>query len=152
MRPIIVCLLVFLQLGCTNHDIDMQGFGDDVTIVSLNGTWEVLSFENYADDSREFKTEENSDGLDIVITFDDTKTPHELSGKNTRNSIVGNFEYPGKKKFKLTSYFSTEVGQPVWADKFNEALSSGEIGFKINRAELRMYYDGGAKSVTFTRK
>lgn len=152
MRTVLICLLIFAQLGCADHDIDMQLFVDDVDIVSMNGTWEVLSFENYADKSREFKTEENSDGLDIVITFDDTKTPHEFSGNNTRNSVVGTFVYPMTRKFKVITYFSTEVAQPIWGDKFNEALASGEMEFKVNKTELRLFYDSGARSVTLSRR
>ena len=152
MRTVLICILIFAQLGCANHDIDMQLFVDDVDIVSMNGTWEVLSFESYADKSREFKTEENSDGLDIVITFDDTKTPHEFSGQNTRNSILGTFVYPTTRKFKAITYFSTEVGQPAWADMFNEALASGELDFKVNKTELRLFYNSGMRSVTFSRR
>jgi K+-transporting ATPase A subunit len=44
------------------------------------------------DDPVETKTQQNSLGLDIIISFDDTSDPHKMSGKNTTNTIYGEFE------------------------------------------------------------
>ena len=97
------------------------------------------------------RTQEDSRGLDIIIKFDDTKDPNELSGTNTTNTVFGEFEYFGTRKFKVNNYGTTEVAQPVWADKFNQAIIDGEVNFKINVTGLRIYYDNDAKSVTLTR-
>jgi hypothetical protein len=151
IRTLTIALL-FGQLSCSTNDTDINSFADDSSINTLNGTWKVISFENYTNDSREFKNQENSRGLDIIITFDDTKDPNELSGTNTTNTVLGEFEYIGTRKFKTMNYKTTEVAQPVWADKFNQAILDGEVNFKINLVLLRIYYDNETKSVTLTKE
>ena len=148
----IIGLVLFGQLSCSNEDLDIKSFSDDSSISTLNGSWKVLSFENYTDNVREFKNQENSRGLDIIVNFDDTKDLNKLSGKNTTNTVFGEFEYIGTRKFKINNYVTTEVAQPVWADKFNQAILDGEVNFKINVTGLRIYYDNETKSVTLTRE
>lgn len=147
-----IAFVLIGQQSCSNEDLDIKSFNDDASVTTLNGTWRVLSFENYTDNIREFKNQENSRGLDIIIKFDDTKDPNELSGKNTTNTVFGEFQYIGTRKFKVINYGTTEVAQPVWADKFNQAIIDGELNFKINVAGLRIYYDNETKSVTLTRE
>ena len=149
---VIIGLALFGQLSCSNEDLDIKSFNDDSSITTLNGKWKVLSFENYTDNIREFKNQENSRGLDIIINFDDTKNPNELSGTNTTNTVFGEFEYIDTRKLKINNYGTTEVAQPVWADKFNQAILDGEVNFKINVTGLRIYYDNETKSVTLTRE
>ena len=149
---VIIGFVLLGQLGCSNENLDINSFNDDSSIMTLNGTWKVISFENYSDNIREFKNQENSRGLDITINFDDTKDPNELSGTNTTNTVFGEFEYIGARKFKIENYGTTEVAQPVWADKFNQAIIDGEVNFKINVTGLRIYYDNETKSVTLTRE
>ena len=109
----IIGFVLLGQLSCSTEDLDIKSFNDDSSITTLNGTWKVLSFENYTDNIREFKNQENSRGLDITINFDDTKDPNELSGTNTTNTVFGEFEYIGTRKFKIDNYGTTQVAQPV---------------------------------------
>jgi hypothetical protein len=148
----IIGLVYFGLLSCSNDNFDINSFYDDSSITTIDGTWKVLSFENYTDNSREFRNQANSNGLDISIIFNDTKDPHELSGTNTTNTVFGEYEYIGTRKFKIINYGTTYVAQPVWADKFNHAILDGEVNFKINLTELRIYYDNETKSVTLTRE
>lgn len=148
----LIGLLLFGQMSCSSDDIAMNSFMDDSSITTLNGTWKVISFENYTDNSVELKSQENSRGLDIVLTYNDTKKPNEISGTNTTNTVFGEFEYSGLRKFKVTNYSTTEVAQPAWADKFNEAILSRELDFKINTTHLRIYYANNTRSVTLTQE
>jgi len=120
IRSAIVGLILFGQLGCSNDNIGISSFSDDPSITSLNGTWKVFSFEDYAAGEVEHKNEENSRGLDITITYDDTKEPNELSGTNTTNTVLGEFEYAGTRSFRMIKYLTTEIGQPDWADKLTK--------------------------------
>lgn len=151
-RTFIFGLILLLQLSCTDDAADIAAFRDDSSITSLNGTWKVVSFEDYTENTVEYKTDENSKDLDIVVTFNDTRTPHELSGKNTTNTIAGEFAYIGIRKFRIHELFSTQVAQPVWADKFLEAVLEEELEYKINRMALRVFYEGTTKSVTLKRE
>ena len=153
MKSLIV-LMVFFPLSlmqCAEEDFDKYSFNDNPTIESLNGTWKVISFENYTEQTVEFKNQENSWGNDIIIIFDDSKTPHELSGINTTNSIFGEFEYTGPRQFKLHHLSTTHVNQPSWANNFNQAILDEDVHFIISQNRLRIFYDQQAKSVTLTR-
>ena len=148
-------LLVLLFVGltsCSSDKLEINSFEDNATITTLNGTWKVLSFENYLSNTREFKTQENSRGYDIIIKFDDTKNPKELSGTNTTNTVFGKFDYSTTRKFKVTELGTTQVTQPRWADEFSKAILDNDIAFKINFSGLRVYYENNAKSVTLTRQ
>lgn len=147
----IAILLVMSIAGCSKDEIDVHAFTDDPTITTLNGTWKVRSFEDFTQNTVEFKTQENSRGLDITITFDDSKQPHQLSGENTTNTIAAEFEYTGDRKFAISHITSTEVAQPRWADQFIDALLEDDLHYKINATSLRIYYDNDSKSVTLSR-
>ena len=152
LATLISGLVIFLHLGCSQDDPGPESFRDDPEINTLNGTFKLFSIDDYQDNSRILKTDDNSDGLDVIITFDDTKDPHEFTGTSTTNLIFGQFEYSGLRKVKILQYSSTEVMQPEWADMFNDAMGSGELDFKINSTGLRLYYANGTKGITLVRQ
>ncbi|NOS93773.1 MAG: hypothetical protein HOP30_17780 [Cyclobacteriaceae bacterium] len=151
-RITIISLILLVNLGCSDEQLDVNSFVDDQSITTLNGQWKVFSFENYTNNIREFKTQTNSNGFDIIINFDESKSPKELFGRNTTNTMEGEFEYIGVRKIRISSYISTRVAQPAWADQFDGAISDGEVTFKINAANLRIYYSNNTKSVTLKRE
>ena len=151
LTTIIIGLLSLGQLSCSSDDIDISVFNDNPSM-TLNGTWKVLSFEDFMTNTTEFKTQENSWGLDIIVTFNDHMNPKLFSGKVTTNSATGEFEYVGQRQFKLSRYGTTFVGQPIWADKFSSAIFDGDVIFRVNSEKLRIYYDNKTKSVTLTRE
>lgn len=152
LRTIIIGLVLLGQLSCSEEEFDINSFRDDSSITTLNGTWKVISFEDFNTEKVEFKTQENSWDRDIIVTFDDTKDPKEFTGRNITNSIFGEFDYVGSRQFKLRRLGTTFAGQPEWADKFGEAVLDGNVAFEVNNEKLRMYYDSKTKSVTLTRE
>jgi hypothetical protein len=150
-RTALFTLLLFVQLSCSNDEVNIGSFNDDPTITTLNGTWKVISFEDFATNTTETKTQENSWGKDIIVSFNDDLNPKLISGQVTTNSVVGEFEYVGQRQFKVNRYGTTFVGQPVWADKFGEALSD-TVTFGVNKEQLRIYFDNKTKSVTLTKE
>ena len=143
---LIIGLFVLGQWSCSDDDFD------DASITTLNGTWKVASFEDATTGKVEHKTQENSWGYDIVVSFDDTTDPKIFSGTVTTNSVTGEFDYVGTRQFKLLRYGSTMIGQPAWADKFGSAVLGENVTFKINNKQLRIYYDNHTKSVTLVRE
>lgn len=152
IKAILVGLLLLAQWSCSEENSGPNDFRDDSSITSLNGTWKVKSFEDHNTGIVEYKTQENSWNLDIIVTFDDTKNPHELTGTNTTNEISGEFDYVGQRELSVSDLFSTEVGQPAWADKFIDALIDNDATFKINNEQLRIYFDNNTKSVTLIKE
>lgn len=149
---VILGLMIPGLLTCADDSFDVNDFRDDSSIQTLNGEWKVISFEDLIQEQVEFKNEENSWGYDIIVTFDDTTNPHKLSGRNTTNSIFGEFDYLAAREFKLRNLGSTYVNQPEWADKFSKALLDDTARFRINSTRLRIYYDNKTKSVTLQRE
>ncbi|MBK9256537.1 MAG: hypothetical protein IPM42_13700 [Saprospiraceae bacterium] len=152
IRTLLIGLLIFGQLSCSNNDDDIHSFKDKTSISSINGIWKVISYENYTTNTREFKNQENSTGLDIIITFDDSQEPHKFFGKNTTNSVFGEFEYLDTRVLKILNFGTTEIAQPEWGNKFNEVFMESELNFKINNNGLRIFYDNNTKSVTLTKE
>jgi len=148
----IIGLALLGQLSCSDNDIDINSFRDDLSVTTLNGTWRVDSFEDITTGTIEYKTQENSWDREIIVKFDDTKSPKELSGTNISNTILGEFDYVGQRQFIMTNLSTTQVNQPGWADKFTEAIVDMNITFRVNTKQLRIYYNNQTKSVTLTRK
>ncbi len=151
MRAFIILLILVAQVSCSDEDLDIHAFEDDSRITTLNGTWKVVSFEDFSTMEVQYPTEENSWGEEIVITFDDTKSPNELSGSNTTNQISAEFDYLGERQIVVGIIISTQIAQPEWADKFTEAMGDSDLAFKINSKSLRIYYENNTKSVTFIK-
>jgi len=152
MRAAIITLMLVGQFSCSKDNINVNTFQDDPLVTTLNGTWKVISFEDLSKNTSELKSQENSWGYDIVVKFDDNKDPHEFSGVNTTNSVFGEFDYIGLRKFKLRRLGTTFVGQPKWGDEFSKAVLDVDVTFKINNGRLRIYYYGQTRSVTLTRE
>jgi len=152
LAPLLLFIAVFS--GCSPDDdgTDMGTFDDDPSITSLNGTWKVISFEDYIARTVEHKNEENSRGGDIVITFNDAHEPHSISGQNITNAVVGEFEYRPARGLKVLNLGSTMVAQPAWADKFAGAITGTHLNYVINAAKLRIFYQDGIKSVTLVKQ
>ena len=144
----LVLIVLLAQLNCTSDDVEVNTFKDDVSIASLNGEWKVISFEDYGSGKVEFKTQENSWDKDILLTFNDNM----LSGTNITNHVQGEYKYVGRRQFNVTSFATTYVNQPEWADKFMEAMLDDDLTFKINKTGLRIYYDKSSRSVTLTKR
>jgi hypothetical protein len=151
LTTIVIGLVLLGQQSCSSDDIDINNFKDNSSL-TLNGTWKVISFEDYTTNTTEFKNQENSWGLDIIVSFNDNLNPKLFSGKVATNSVEGEFEYVGQRQFKLSRYGTTFVNQPVWADKFGTAVLDGDVTFKVNSEKLRIYYDNQSKSVTLTKE
>jgi hypothetical protein len=147
---IILTLITLLHFSCSDLDADLEIFRDDPSIQSLIGTWKIISFEDYENDSIEYQNFENSWNSDFIITFDDSESPHRLTGRNTSNLVSADFEYIGKRQIKMKNFFTTYITQPRWAYQFIYALNDSPT-FKINRYGLIFYYDNEKRSVTMER-
>ena len=152
IQALIIGLTILGQVSCSDSEIAIDSLKDNSSQTSLNGTWKVISFEDYNLNTVEVKDQANSWGLDIVVTFDDTSTPSVLSGKNTTNTIAGDFNYTGIRKFKVNLLNTTKVAQPVWANKFSEAILDTNISYNISGSELTVYYDNNTKNMKLKRE
>ena len=152
MKRVLGFILVLALFGCEEDDQARFFVKDDPEISTLNGTWKVISFEDQVTKEITTPTEENSWGLEIVVTFDDSTAPYSISGKNTSNQIFGEFTYQSERSFKVAQLGSTFVNQPEWGDKFSLAVLDGVMEFKINSSHLRIFYESSQKSMTLEKQ
>jgi choline kinase len=118
----------------------------------IDGIWVVISFENLATGVIEYRTQENSWNKEIVVAFDDTRTPKTISGTTISNEISGEFIYVNQDQFKVTKLESTQIYQPRWADEFVKAIADENLTFKITDDRLVIYYANASKKVTLQRR
>ena len=141
--------LSMLMFSCSDDDLPVVE--DDASIQTLNGTWKVVSFEDRAAGTIEFKSKANSWERDIVITFDDVKDPNFVSGENIYNDFGGEFTYIGARTFTMENVAITKMGEPSWGMKFGKVLY-GEHEYAINETALCIYYNDRKNSVTLGRQ
>ncbi|MCO6461611.1 MAG: hypothetical protein J5I59_09420 [Saprospiraceae bacterium] len=130
-----------LLVGCTGESFEN----------AINGSWKVISFMDLNTGIPEFKNSENSWNRDITIKFDAFSNPKSFRGINISNEILGKFEIIGNYRFKVSELFSTEVGQPEWADRFLNALVEHELTYQVNSNLLIFYYDNKSKAIYLKR-
>ncbi|HEY0741002.1 MAG TPA: hypothetical protein VGD40_06040 [Chryseosolibacter sp.] len=147
-----IAFALLSQVSCSSEDVAFKPLEDDPSITTLNGTWKAISFEDYVSGTVETKTQENSWGEDIVLTFDDTTSPGAVRGKITTNAIEATFQYKGARQIHFEDYFTTYVGQPKWADYFKEVILDEQVAFEINNVYLRIFSSDKSKSVTMLRQ
>ena len=152
IRTAVIGFVILGLLSCSNNETDINSLKDGSSLTTLSGTWKVISFADYNLNSVEVKDQENSWGLDIIVTFDDSSSPDVLSGKNTTNTITGDFNYTGIRKFRVNQLSTTKVAQPIWANKFSQAILDTDINYFISDSELIIYYDNNTKSMTMKRE
>lgn len=145
-------LAILFLSSCGKSDINVQdGFIDDSSIKSIEGTWKVVSYQDFVNDTSVNKSDVGSDSADVIITFDDKLFKNVLSGTNTANSISGEYRYHNKREIEIKFIVTTLIAEPEWGQMFS-AVSSQIKEFKINSQQLRFYYNSQQNSVTFSRE
>lgn len=135
---------IFLFIsGCERGEMN-RNFDDDPSIQNINGTWVVISYEDYDKNSVTRKSDVDSwNGMDVRLTF----TTDSLYGRNTTNSVSGNFTL-SDRTIHVIRYGGTKMGQPEWGNMFSDVVLHLET-FKINEYQLRFFFNNGKNSVTF---
>jgi heat shock protein HslJ len=137
---------ILITVSCKKNQLNIN-FEDDPSIQNINGTWVVVSYENYAKMPVVMKNDVDSwNGMDVVLTF----SIDSLYGRNTTNTISGNFTLSGRT-IQIIRYGGTKIGQPTWGNMFSDVVHTFE-SFKINENQLKFYFDDNRSSVTLIRK
>ncbi|MBD0258909.1 MAG: hypothetical protein ICV83_24590, partial [Cytophagales bacterium] len=117
----LILLALLVPGACTQHDqLICCGNPDDEMSANtrLNGTWKVIAYEDQANHTRIVKDDANSQGLDVVLTFEGDR----ISGKSTTNQVNGRFSYTGTRQVRIDEYGGTEISEPRWGRMFGEAV------------------------------
>ena len=152
MRCCILVLLSAFFFGCKEDDLIDLKIQDDLSISTINGTWKVIAYKELDIKKVITKDSSNSWGFDVIITFDDTVNPLKIAGRNTTNSIFGEFEYINDRSVRILTLGSTYVGQPEWGDKFIDLVSESDLIFEVNESQLRIVNNQKQRSALFERE
>jgi hypothetical protein len=146
MKKLSLILCIFIVSVSCDKDRINENFQDDTSIQNINGTWKVVSYEDFEKASVTVKNDVDSwNGMDVILTF----ANDSLYGQCTTNSISGNYTLAGRY-INIDSYGGTKIGQPVWGNMFTDIVYLIR-SFEINEHQLRFYYDNSEKSVTLRR-
>jgi heat shock protein HslJ len=138
---ILFCILLLVS-GCERAP-ENRDFSDDPSIPNISGTWVVVSYEDFVNNSVIKKSDVDSwNGMDVILTF----TKDSLYGRNTTNSVTGNFTL-SDRTIHIIRYGGTKLGQPEWGNMFSDVVH-GLQTFKINENQLRFFYNNNKNSVT----
>ena len=152
MRYYILVLLITFLVSCKEDDLVDLKIQDDLSISIINGTWRVTAYNELDTKKIITKDSSNSWGFDVIVTFDDSVDPAEITGRNTTNSITGKFAYTGNRSFRIPGLVSTRVGQPEWGNKFIELVSGSDLEFEVNESQLRIFNEQKQLSALFEKE
>lgn len=135
-----------VSLSCERDTVN-KDFIDDSSVQNINGTWIVVSYEDYSKNSVTYKNDVDSwNGLDVVLKY----MNDSMCGRNTTNSVFGHYHL-ADSSISVTSYGGSKVGQPEWGNMFSDNVFTLE-SFKVNSTQLRFYYNDNKNSVTLNRE
>ncbi len=144
MKTIFVLFSVLLLAYSCERDHGNRDFEDDPSIQNISGTWVVRSYEDYTFNNPVIRKSDvdSWNGMDVILSF----TSDSFYGRNTTNDVSGNFKISGRT-IHVTSYGGSKVGQPQWGNMFSDIVYDLE-SFKMNRNQLRFFYNENKNSVT----
>ena len=138
--------IIVIIVSCEKDQLN-KNFDNDQSIQNINGTWVIVSYEDFEKNSVVKKNDvESWNGMDVVLTF----TIDSLYGRNTTNTVSGNFTL-SERTIHIIRYGGTKMGQPEWGNMFSDIVHTLE-SFKVNEIQLRFYYYNNKNSVTLNRK
>lgn len=141
----LLIVVVIISISCEKEAIN-RNFGDNVSASNIDGTWRVISYEDYEKNTLTLKKDVDSwDGMDVILTF----SVDSMYGRNTTNTVSGKYEI-SDRNIQIINYGGTKVGQPEWGNMFSGIIHTLE-SFKVNECQLRFYYNNGKKSVTLEK-
>jgi heat shock protein HslJ len=138
--------IILITISCEENQL-IKNFDNDQSIQNINGSWVVVSYEDFDKNSVVKKNDVDSwNGMDVVLTF----TIDSLYGRNTTNTVSGNFTL-SERTIHIIRYGGTKMGQPEWGNMFSDIVHNLE-SYKVNENQLRFYYNNNKNSVTLNRK
>jgi len=146
MKKILLIIGIAIIIFSCEKDMIKMNFEDDQSVSDINGTWIVVSYEDFMNNTVVKKSDVDSwNGLDVILTF----TTDSLYGRNTTNSVSGNFIL-SERTIQITSYGGTKIGQPEWGNMFSDIVHDLE-SYMINKNQLRFYFNNSKNSVTLEK-
>ena len=142
---VIICIFI-VALSCEKEKIN-ENFQDDPSILTINGKWKVVSYEDFTKSSVIVKNDVDSwNGMDVILTF----ANDSIDGQNTTNTVFGEYSLSGRN-IHIIAYGGTKIAQPLWGNMFSDVVYRLE-SFVINEHQLRFYYNDKENSVTLSHE
>jgi hypothetical protein len=158
MRNIFLNLIATLTIltliyGC-NKDYLINDINDDNTITTIAGTWKVVSYDDFSNDTQIKKDADNTwteyNSGDVTITFKDTLPAGQMHGLTVTNEVFASYTLSNPRIINIENFLGTQINQPDWADLFWENIMKAEE-YEVNSTQLRIFYNSKKNSITFEK-
>lgn len=153
LKFVFAIAILITSNACKKQNI-IQTVFDDEGITSIAGTWKVVSYDDWTNNTQIKKDENNTwtdfNKGDVTISFQDSKPMGDFNGKTVTNTIFGNYTFSNPRKMKVESLGGTKMNQPDWADLFWEHFPKAEA-YAVNNIQLRIFYNSNKNSISFER-
>ncbi|WP_299453309.1 META domain-containing protein [uncultured Microscilla sp.] len=135
--PIILLSFMFTLSSC---DATKE---QDVTPVALDGTWQLIGYQNTAG-----KLEQNTENINEnpIIAF----KQGDYGGSTLHNAYTGSYTLINNQYLVLTTPVSTLTTESQWGVKFLESLPQAE-NYSIDNQLLYMALKGGEVRMVFQK-
>jgi hypothetical protein len=158
MARLILFIAAGLFLFSCNKEKRLENFKDDPTILTVYGTWKLISRENYTTGEVIYKDPSvvqqcgSRTKCDIILNFVKASSGDSLYGHTIMNEVSGLFSFDAAtRRFTTASFGGTKVGEPGWSDHIWDNMYRIQ-NFRINRYYLRLYFNNDTESLTFERQ
>jgi hypothetical protein len=154
MSFIATLTVLTLVFGC-DKDNAIKDVLDDENITTLAGTWKVLSYDDFTNNTQIKKDSNNTwtdyyNG-DVMVTFKDTVPSGQMHGITVTNEVFAGYTLSEPRKIHIENFMGTLITQPDWADLFWENITKSEE-YSVNSKQLRIYYNSRKNSITFEKE
>ncbi|MEO1450079.1 MAG: hypothetical protein AAFV07_11160 [Bacteroidota bacterium] len=115
---------------------------------TLEGRWHLVAYE--ALDGSWIETEPEHIARSVWIDCSDKGRRGRFEGQTVTNPIMGNYRLVEAKNIEVYDIAGTLRGEPVWGDRFWEAMQTSST-FTRDGDVLKLVYDDSTKQMIFNR-
>jgi len=145
--------MLILICGCEKEK-SIQAIHDDKDIATIAGTWIVVSYDDFVNNTQITKDTNNTwpqfNNGDVIMTFRDTLGTGLISGITVTNGVGGTYTISAPRKIDIVNFEGDYIDHPEWADLFWETFRKAEE-FSVNKTQLRIFYNAKKNSIYFEK-
>lgn len=132
-KSLLLVLVCFIVTGCSIDSPEV----DDSPSDSLEGTWQVLRFENDVDHSVMSAPE----GEEITVSF----TASDFTGIHGANNFGGKYQVTDRNHLSVMEFFDSKAGESDAEETFYAATKKGfnsqSLSYEVSQEMLWVKYE-----------
>ncbi len=140
MSKIFILIIVIISLACNKEHNSTS---------TLTGKWKLIKYHNLITLTRE--AEPANISRSIIIEFSDNGQMGKMNGHTVTNSVSGAYELLENNKMKTLSFGGTQVGEPVWGNKFWNAIHAAS-SYNRQEEKLFIFFNADSEKMEFAKE